>query len=298
MSDETTPPDRPRAPREDAAAPAWYPHPRRAEALRYWNGVTWVETDATQGWYPDPADRRVLRFWTGRTWGEVLGDDPSVPVHEPTVLPAPAPAPIPAVEPNPRLADRPGTPSTTWVTSVLAVACLVAGTVVGGVAVSTVLGGDDEPGATRTVTASASASGPAPADADDADDEADLVVERVLSSRTLELRGADGKVEVRLLGLGPTPCDTNGPGKDLLKDRVDGQEAVISTLTDPVSGDVGAYVDVDGEDVGELLIRAGLATAAVGHPRAPQYARAQADATAYCPSPGAPTGTPTGTTTP
>lgn len=329
MSDEQ--PGEPTAPRDDAAAPAWYPHPRRAGALRYWNGVAWVEADATQGWYPDPADRRALRFWTGRTWGEVLREDPSrpaivpepepesAPEPEPAPLPEPirepqppaapepawdperaasvdavlgasAPPPIPAVAPNPRLAKAPDAPSSSWITAVVAVACLVAGTVIGGVVVSTFLGGDgDEPAATRTVTATASATGTAaPATGDP-----ELVVRKVLSSRTLELKGEDGKVEVRLLGLGATTCDTNGPGKDLLKEQVLGQDAVISTLTDPVTGEVGAYVDVAGQDVGELLIDAGLATAAVGHPRAPQYARAQAGATPYCTASASPTATAT-----
>ena len=316
MSDEQTPADRPSAPRGDAAAPAWYPHPRQPGSLRYWNGVAWVEADATQGWYPDPADRSDLRFWTGRTWGQVLGDDPSRPavVPAPDPVPAPdrepahapeppapapepaldpdrvaavdavlgasAPPPIASVAPNPRLAKAPDAPSSSWVTAVAAVACLVAGTVIGGVVVSTFLGGD-EPSATRTVTATATATATgtgAPSTGTDAD----LTVQRVLSSRTLQLSGDDGKVEVRLLGLGDTSCDTNRPGKDLLKEQVSGQDAVISTITDPVTGEVGAYVDVAGQDVGQLLIEAGLATAAVGHPRASAYASAQAAATPYC----------------
>ena len=322
--------DDPSVPRQDAAAPAWYPHPRQPGALRYWNGVAWVEADATQGWYPDPADRRDLRFWTGRTWGEVLGDDPSRPAIVPTPDPVPDPEPAPevppeptwqsapepvpswdadraasvdavlgaealppiaAVAPNPRRAKPPGEASGSWITAVIAVACLVAGTVVGGVAVSTFLGGD-EPSATRTDTATPSPTGTgAPVVGDDA---AALTIVRVLSSRTLELKGEEGKIEVRLLGLGDTTCNTNGPGKDLLKEQVTDQEAVISTLTDPVTGEIGAYVDVAGEDVGQVLIEAGLATAAVGHPRAPQYAEAQADATPYC-SGGTTTGTPSPT---
>ena len=95
VSDEQ--PGQPTAPRDDAAAPAWYPHPRQPGALRYWNGVAWVEADATQGWYPDPADRRSLRFWTGRTWGEVLDDDPSAPA----AVPVPEPTPDLTPEPEP-----------------------------------------------------------------------------------------------------------------------------------------------------------------------------------------------------
>lgn len=319
MSDQTPAPAS--GPRPDAAAPGWYPHPRRPGALRYWNGTDWVEADATRGWYPDPADRSLLRLWTGQAWGEVLTTDPWAPGPRPVApappvpavplvpaapvaAPTPAPAPIPAVAPNPRLADAAAVPSRAWVTSVLAVACLVAGLVVGGVVVSTV-GGDDAPAVTRTVTATPSdpdpAGGKGGTDGDAAAGAAgDLVVTRVLSSRTLELTGPDGRLQVRLLGLGPTPCDTNAPGKALLKDEVAGQDAVVSLLTDPVSGDVGAYVDVAGRDVGEGLIRAGLASAAVGHPRAPAYAKAQAAATAYCPAapPGSPSGSPSGSATP
>lgn len=288
MSDEpgATRPGQPGAPRGDAAAPAWYPHPRRPGTLRYWNGVAWVDADASQGWYPDPQDRALLRFWTGEAWGEVLADE-STPEPEPEPEPVPtprafpAPAPIPTMAPNPRLEPGEGAPSRAWLTSIIALACLVAGVVVGGVVVSTVTGGEEDPTATRTVTATAGPT-PTPGAPTGAPAE-DLTVARVLSSRSLELTGPDGEVEVRLLGLGATTCDTNGPGKDLLKEQVLGQDAVISTLTDPTSGEVGAYVDVDGQDVGELLVAAGLATAMEGHPRAPAYARAAAGAAPFCP---------------
>lgn len=299
MSDEhgAPRPDEHSVPRPDAAAPAWYPHPRRPGALRYWNGVAWVDTDATEGWYPDPRDRTVLRFWTGQAWGEVLAEEAAAPEPEPVPppvpqvapAPAPGPAPIPAMAPNPRLEPGEGAPSRAWLTSIVAVACLVAGVVVGGVVVST-LQGDEGPSATRTVTATASPTATGGAAAGST--EGELQVRRVLSARTLLLRGPEGGVEVRLLGLGGTTCDTNGPGKDLLKESVEGQDAVVTTLTDPTSGEVGAYVDVDGRDVGELLVAAGLATAVEGHPRSSAYSRAEAGATPYCTASASPSSSP------
>ncbi len=264
------------APRDDSADPAWYPDPRRPGALRYWNGRTWVEADATEGWYPDPRDRRQLRFWTGTTWGGVLD--------------SPAPSGTVPQEPAPPRGRRPAT--------LTAAAALGIGLLLGGVVVGLATTGDAPDDADVTAGAAGSptpASGsdepqdtspgpndPQPAVSDEADGTSTLItqVTSVLSSRAVEL--ADGR-QVRLLGLAPTPCNTNAGGKQLLRDAVASGTVTVRLVADPASGTIGGYVEVGDDDLGQLLIAAGLAEAAVGHPRAPAYAAAAARAASACP---------------
>lgn len=180
-----------------------------------------------------------------------------------------------------------------------AAAALGVGLLLGGAVVGFATTGDD-PDDTPGVTAGAAgsptpASGstgsadtspvsndPPAAGSDEADGISTLTtrVTSVLSSRSVEL--VDGR-QVRLLGLAPTACDTNAAGKQLLRDAVASGTVTVRLVEDPASGTVGGYVEVGDDDLGQLLIAAGLAEAAVGHPRAPAYAAAAARATSACP---------------
>ena len=232
----------PDAPREDAAAPAWYPDPHRPGALRYWNGADWTEGTATPGWYPAPEHRARLRYWTGSTWGGELAGSAGV---EPATAPATAPA------------HRIGLP----------VAAALVGLAVGiGSALAVTADGSDPTG-TASPAGTTTPAGP---------EQPTGRVARVLSSRSVLLD--DGR-RLRLLGLGPTPCDTNRDGKKWLDRATSGRDVTLSLLADPSTNELGGYLDVDGADLGEQMISAGLAVAAVGHPRAPRYALAARDVT-------------------
>ncbi|CAM3593302.1 DUF2510 domain-containing protein [Nocardioides marinus] len=241
------------APRQDAAAPAWYPDPHHPGALRYWNGADWTEGTATPGWYPHPEHRAPLRYWTGSAWGgELAGTAGVVSATAPTVGPV------------------------RWVG--LPVAAALVGLAVGaGSALAVTLGGSNPtsagtPTTTATATAATEPTSPVgPAAAPDPSERTPVRVARVLSSRSVLLD--DGR-RLRLLGLGPTPCDTNRDGKKWLDRAAAGREIALTVLADPSTDELGGYLDVDGADLGEQMISAGLAVAAVGHPRAPRYAAA------------------------
>lgn len=253
----------PDAPREDAAAPAWYPDPHRPGALRYWNGADWTEGTATPGWYPAPEHRARLRYWTGSTWGGELAGSAGV---EPATAPATAPA------------RRIGLP----------VAAALVGLAVGiGSALAVTADGSDPTGTpsatpatpatpTASATSVAAPASPAGTTTPAGPEQPTGRVARVLSSRSVLLD--DGR-RLRLLGLGPTPCDTNRDGKKWLDRATSGRDVTLSLLADPSTDELGGYLDVDGADLGEQMISAGLAVAAVGHPRAPRYALAARDVT-------------------